>query len=196
MDVTLVVMGVAGCGKSTLGRALADAWGIPFIEGDDFHPPANVAKMRAGQPLNDDDRAAWLDALQGVLRRYPQAVLSCSALKRRYRDHLRQACPDLRFVHPAVSRQEAARRLSQRTAHFFPASLVDSQFQALEPPEGESGTLTVDATGPLAELVNQVTAWSATALEGQEPIRCTIAPTTTAASQVSTQAAKAANDPS
>jgi gluconokinase len=171
MNLIVVVMGVAGCGKTTLGQALAAAWGEPFIEGDDFHPPANVAKMRAGQPLNDQDRAGWLDALQGELRRHPCAVLSCSALKRAYRDRLRQARPDLRFVHAAISREEAARRLRQRKRHFFPASLVDSQFAALEPPNHEAGVCTVDATLPVTDLVAQLTVWRDIALDGQDPTR-------------------------
>jgi gluconokinase len=171
MSPIVVVMGVAGCGKSTLGQALAAAWGVAFIEGDDFHPPANVAKMHAGQPLNDQDRAGWLDALQDELRRQPNAVLSCSALKRAYRDRLRVARPDLRFIHAVISRQEAAHRLSQRQSHFFPASLVDSQFAALEPPDQEAGTCTIDATRPVAELVAQLTVWRDTALDGQDPTR-------------------------
>jgi gluconokinase len=171
MDPIVVVMGVAGCGKSTLGQALAAAWGVPFTEGDDFHSQANVAKMRAGQPLDDQDRAGWFDALQGELRRHPRAVLSCSALKRAYRDRLRQARPDLRFVHAAISREEAVRRLRQRQRHFFPASLVDSQFATLESPDHEAGACTVDATLPVAELVAQLTVWRDIALDGQDPRR-------------------------
>ena len=157
----LVVMGVSGCGKSSLGAGLAQALGLPLIEGDDFHPPANVRKMTAGIPLTDADRAGWLDTLGAQLAQHPQgAVLTCSALKRAYRDRLRAAVPDLRFVFMDLTREEAERRVAARAAqHMFPASLVASQFATLESPVGEAGVLAVDATAPLAELVAQAVAW-------------------------------------
>ena len=156
-----VVMGVSGCGKSSLGAALAAAMGLPLIEGDDFHPPANVEKMRSGVALTDGDRAGWLDRLGTELAARPLgAVLTCSALKRAYRDRLRSAVPGLRFVFMELTREEAERRVAARAAqHMFPASLVASQFATLESPVGEAGVLAVDATAPLAELVAQAIAW-------------------------------------
>lgn len=158
---SIVVMGVSGCGKSSLGQALAAALGWPMIEGDDFHPPANVAKMRAGTPLDDADRAGWLDALGAELQRHPQgAVLSCSALKKAYRERLRAASPGLRFVHLQLDRSAARQRVAQRAgAHYFQSGLVDSQFETLEPPEGEPGVLGLDALQPLDPLTRQVLAW-------------------------------------
>ncbi len=157
----LVVMGVSGCGKSSLGAALARELRLPLIEGDDFHPPASVSKMRAGIALTDADRAGWLDTLAATLAAHPQgAVLSCSALKRGYRDRLRAAVPRLRFVFMELSREEAERRVAGRGArHFFSASLVADQFATLESPVGEAGVLAVDATAPLPELVDRARAW-------------------------------------
>ncbi len=158
---SIVVMGVSGCGKSSLGQALAAALGWPMIEGDDFHPPANVAKMRAGTPLDDADRAGWLDALGAELQRHPQgAVLSCSALKKAYRERLRAASPGLRFVHLQLDRAAARQRVAQRAgAHYFQSGLVDSQFETLESPQGEAGVLGLDALQPLDPLTRQVLAW-------------------------------------
>lgn len=146
---SIVVMGVAGCGKSSLGADLAHALGLPLVEGDDFHPPANQQKMRDGVPLTDADRAGWLDALAGELAAAPGGtVLTCSALKRAYRDRLRAAAPGLRFVHLMLTRDEALRRVAGRAAHFFPSSLVDSQLATLESPAGEPGVVELDATLP------------------------------------------------
>ena len=133
----VVVMGVSGCGKSTVGAALAAVLGWPFIEADDLHPPANVAKMAAGTPLTDEDRAPWLDRIVAELRRTcaerGDAVLACSALKQAYRDRLAQAGP-MRFVHLRGDRQTIAERLAARRHRYMPASLLDSQFATLEPP--------------------------------------------------------------
>ncbi|MDM0040495.1 gluconokinase [Variovorax sp. J22G21] len=160
-SVWIVVMGVSGCGKSSLGDALAKDLALPLIEGDDFHPPANVEKMRAGIALVDADRAGWLDALGAELAAHPKgAVLTCSALKRAYRDRLRAAVPDLRFVFMELTREEAERRVAARAAqHMFPASLVANQFATLESPVGEAGVLAVDATSPMAALIAQSRAW-------------------------------------
>ena len=160
-SVWIVVMGVSGCGKSSLGDALAKDLALPLIEGDDFHPPANVEKMRAGIALVDADRAGWLDALGAELAAHPKgAVLTCSALKRAYRDRLRAAVPDLRFVFMELTREEAERRVAARAAqHMFPASLVANQFATLESPVGEDGVLAVDATAPRADLVARTRAW-------------------------------------
>ena len=154
-------MGVSGCGKSSLGAALARECALPLIEGDDFHSAANVSKMRAGIPLTDADRAGWLATLGDELAGHREgAVLTCSALKRDYRERLRAAVPGLRFVFMALTREEAERRVAARAgAHMFPASLVANQFATLESPVGEAGVLAVDATAPLPALVAQVRAW-------------------------------------
>lgn len=171
---SIVVMGVAGCGKSSLAAALAQALGRPLVEGDDFHPPANVAKMRAGVALTDDDRAGWLDALGAEMRlqqppQRPGAVLTCSALKRAYREHLRAAAPGLAFVHLRLSRDEARRRVGQRGGHYFNPALVDSQFEALQPPEGEPRVLGLDATLPLTTLAASVQQWLQAGLPDNAP---------------------------
>lgn len=155
-------MGVGGCGKSSLGAALAAALGRPLIEGDDFHPPANIEKMRAGHPLDDADRACWLAALGEQLARHPDgAVLTCSALKRDYRDRLRAAAPGLCFAHLVLTPEAARARVAARPGHPFPPSLVDSQFQALESPAGEAGVLSLDAMQPLPALLQTTLAWFA-----------------------------------
>lgn len=132
-----VVMGVSGCGKSAIGQALADALGVRFVEGDTFHPAQNVAKMRAGIPLTDADRAGWLARLRDEIaacRRDGQgAIVSCSALKRRYRDVLREGDPQLAFLHLDGDRALLARRMQARPGHYMPVSLLDSQIAALEP---------------------------------------------------------------
>lgn len=158
----VVVMGVAGCGKSAVGQRIAQATGLPLIEGDEFHPPANIEKMRRGIALQDDDRAGWLDRLGQELQGRPDgAVLTCSALKRSYRDRLRRCVPSLRFVHLALTQAQALQRVAVRDGHFYPTSLVASQFEALEPPAGEAGVLTVDAGQPLDEVAARAIAWLA-----------------------------------
>jgi carbohydrate kinase (thermoresistant glucokinase family) len=140
-------MGVAGCGKSTLGAELAARRGAVFLEADAFHAPANVEKMASGTPLTDDDRWPWLAALRGAMRAERNVVVACSALKRAYRDALR-AAEDVRFVHLDVDRDEAVRRLVERPGHYMGAAMVGSQFEALEPPGGhETDVATVRATG-------------------------------------------------
>jgi gluconokinase len=152
----VVVMGVAGCGKSEIGERIAKALRLPLIEGDSFHPAANIAKMRSGTPLTDEDRAGWLDALGRELASRPQgAVLTCSALKRAYRDRLRAATPRLRFVHLSLPQEEAQKRVAARPGHFMPPSLVASQFAALEDPAGEEGVVVVDARLPLEEVAKR-----------------------------------------
>jgi gluconokinase len=158
---SLIVMGVAGCGKSSLGRAVAAQANVPLIEGDDFHLPASVRKMRAGVALDDADRQDWLDRLGQELRRHPDgAVLTCSALKRAYRDRLRLASPGVRFVHLVIDRDTAWARVQARAGeHLFPPTLVNSQFATLERPTGEPGVIEVDATRPTAEQARQVLSW-------------------------------------
>jgi gluconokinase len=158
---SIVVMGVAGCGKSSLGAALASALGLPLIEGDDFHSADNRRKMAEGTPLTDADRDGWLDTLAAELASHPAgAVLTCSALKRRYRDRLRAAAPGLRFVFLAITPAAAEQRVAARAGtHFFNRSLVASQFEALEPPLDEPRVLPLDATLPTALLQIQVSLW-------------------------------------
>jgi carbohydrate kinase (thermoresistant glucokinase family) len=133
----VVMMGVSGCGKSTVGAALAAALGWPFIEADDLHPPANVAKMAAGTPLTDADRWPWLDRIVAVLRQtraeHANVVLACSALKQVYRDRLARA-GSMRFVHLRGDRETIASRLAVRRHRYMPPTLLDSQFATLEPP--------------------------------------------------------------
>lgn len=156
----VVVMGVAGCGKSLAGAELARRLGLPLVEGDDFHPPTSIAKMRQGQPLTDEDRAGWLRQLADELRAQPQgAVLTCSALKRAYRDTLRSAVPALHFVHLTLTPHQAMERVAARTDHFYPPSLVASQFEALEDPAGEPRVHAVDATQHVERLVDEAARW-------------------------------------
>jgi gluconokinase len=161
-SIRWVVMGVSGCGKSTIGQALATACGVAFIEGDQFHPPANVAKMSAGLALNDDDRADWLLALQAQVGEARQAgvglVLSCSSLKRRYRDLLRAADPALRFAHLSGDRELIAGRMQARVGHYMPPSLLDSQFKDLQPLQDDEAGITLAITAPPAELVARILA--------------------------------------
>jgi gluconokinase len=164
MTTSIVIMGVAGCGKSSLGAALATALGARLVEGDDHHSPANRAKMAEGVPLTDADRAGWLAALADVLQAQQGAsqvlVMSCSALKHAYRERLRAAAPGLRFAFLALDRDAALARVSARAAtHFFSSTLVDSQFATLESPTGEPGVLTLDALLPLDTLTAQVRDW-------------------------------------
>jgi carbohydrate kinase (thermoresistant glucokinase family) len=155
--LAVVVMGVCGCGKSTVGERLARELGALFIEGDAFHPPANVARMAAGIALTDADRQGWLEALAAQLadarRAGRSVVLACSALKRRYRDVLRQGAPDLRVVHLAGDRAMLAVRLAARQGHYMPASLLDSQLATLETPDPGERAITLDAGAPTDRLV-------------------------------------------
>jgi carbohydrate kinase (thermoresistant glucokinase family) len=156
-----VIMGVSGCGKSTIGAALAEAFGVPFLEGDEYHPTDNVTKMASGVPLDDGDRAGWLqvlaDEIQAARINDTGLVLSCSALKRRYRDRLRQADPALRFVHLQGPGALIEARLQARVGHYMPPSLLDSQLSILEPLQADEAGLTLDIALPPAELVGRIT---------------------------------------
>lgn len=157
----VVVMGVAGCGKSLMGTALAGALGARFIEGDRLHPPESIALMAAGTPLTDEDRAGWLDAVGREIarqRKDRRVVATCSALKRRYRDRLRAHAAPLVFLHLALDPAAARQRVASREGHFMPAGLVDSQFAALEPPQADETALTLDATRPVKELLAEAIA--------------------------------------
>ncbi len=160
MNAPVVIMGVAGCGKSSFAAVLSQALQWQLIEGDEFHPAENVSKMRAGIALTDEDRAGWLDVLASELvRRGPHAVLTCSALKKAYRDRLRQSVPHLRFVHLDLTREQSIERVTQRPGHYFQPTLVDSQFAALEKPMNEAGVLTIDATQSIETIQTKVCAW-------------------------------------
>jgi len=150
----VVVLGVSGSGKTTVGKEVAEQLGVPFVEGDGFHPAANIAKMRAGHALDDTDREPWLRALTERIRHSAKAreglVIACSALKRAYRDELRSAGNGrLWCLYLALDRNTAWDRVSRRTGHFMPAGLVDSQFATLEPLEQDEPGMTLDATAAL-----------------------------------------------
>ncbi|UZE27992.1 gluconokinase [Pseudomonas asplenii] len=159
----LVIMGVSGCGKSSVGEAICRLGAATLIEGDSFHPAANITKMSAGIPLTDEDRAGWLDTLCDELRRIVAAgehpVLTCSALKLRYRERLRRAVPGLGFVFLELTPTVAAERVNHRPGHFMPGTLIDSQFAALESPRGEPLTLTLDATRDVEQLAQSANRW-------------------------------------
>jgi len=155
----LVIMGVSGCGKSTVGQRLAQRIGVPFLEGDSLHPPRNVALMAAGTPLTDEDRAGWLDTIAARLSTLGPdegLVVSCSALKRAYRDRLRLATPDLRFVHLHGTRDLLAERLQRRQHDYMPPTLLDSQLRTLEIPTPDEAVLTLDIAQPLDPLVGHI----------------------------------------
>ncbi|MFJ1702580.1 gluconokinase [Kitasatospora sp. NPDC088346] len=145
----VLVMGVSGSGKTTVGTALARRRGVPFVEGDGLHPPANIAKMASGRPLDDEDRAPWLRGVAGLIRAATRtgtgAVVSCSALKREYRDRFRAAGPGVWFLYLALDREVAHERVVHRVGHFMPVALLGSQYDTLEPLEPDEPGLTVDA---------------------------------------------------
>ena len=152
----IVVMGVSGSGKTTVGEALAADLGVPLLEGDQFHPKANIDKMSSGTPLTDDDRWPWLDAIAKAIRDAPDGVIvTCSSLRRIYRDRLRAgAGRPMIFVFLSGSRETLAARLAARKGHFMPASLLDSQLATLEPPHpDEPGIVEVSFEPPLEVVV-------------------------------------------
>jgi carbohydrate kinase (thermoresistant glucokinase family) len=156
----LIVMGVSGSGKSTVAQELAQKLSWQFAEGDDFHPSANVAKMHSGQPLNDEDRAPWLasiaDWILARLKAGEAGVVSCSALKRIYRDKLSAGRPEVEFVYLKGSPEVMAKHLTGRHGHFMPASLLSSQFATLEEPGADEYVLTVDVDQPVEAIVAEI----------------------------------------
>ncbi|WP_369239041.1 gluconokinase [Streptomyces sp. R21] len=160
----VVVMGVAGTGKTTIGPLLAARLGVPYAEGDDFHPQANIDKMTAGTPLTDEDRWPWLDAIGAWAhdRDGLGGVVSSSALKRGYRDRLRAAAPGIVFVHLAGDRALIEDRMSHRHGHFMPTALLDSQFATLQPLQADEAGVAVDVSGSPGEITER----AAAALEG------------------------------
>ena len=158
----IVVMGVSGSGKTTVGEALGARFRVPLLEGDQFHPEANIAKMSSGTPLTDEDRWPWLDAIAAAMRDAPDGVVvTCSSLRRAYRDRLREGpCRPVLFVYLNGSRETLAGRLAARKGHFMPASLLDSQLATLEPPTpDEPGIVPVSLEPPVEVVV-------ATAIDG------------------------------
>jgi gluconokinase len=158
----VVVMGVSGSGKSTVGTALAQRLRVPFLDADTLHPPANVAKMTAGEPLNDDDRYPWLERVGEWLADHRDGgVVSCSALKRKYRDQLRAHCPPVEFLYLNGSAELIARRLAARSGHFMPAALLRSQFEILEQLGGDEPGVTVDIGRDVQAIIDTFLAGAA-----------------------------------
>lgn len=158
MKPVIMVMGIMASGKSRIGYEIADRLGFAFIEGDDYHPTSNVEKMRAGQPLTDEDRAPWLLHLAGEVRGVAETntgvVFSCSALKRHYREALKAVLPDMLTVCLELDAETAVTRSSGRDNHFMPTALVDSQLATLELPVDEPQTLIIDACGPFEQVLS------------------------------------------
>jgi len=153
MSLRVVIMGVAGCGKSSVGEGLAARLGIPYRDGDDLHTPAAVEKMRAGIPLTDADRWPWLDRVAEVLATEAPVIVGCSALRRAYRDRIRAGAGGaVQFIHLAGSREVILARMAARKGHYMPTSLLDSQFATLEAP-GPEEALTVDIDQPLDAII-------------------------------------------
>lgn len=152
----LVVMGVSGAGKTTVGQALAAELHAPFVDGDDLHPAANVRRMASGTPLSDADRAPWLARVGAVLASGETVVVACSALRRAYRDAIRAAAPDAVFVQLDAGPGELDARMRARLHHYMPASLLPSQLAALEPLQADEAGVVVDASGTPAEVVVRV----------------------------------------
>ncbi|MEU6219708.1 gluconokinase [Streptomyces sp. NPDC047022] len=153
----VVVMGVAGTGKTTIGPLLAARLGVRYAEGDDFHPPANIAKMTAGIPLEDEDRRPWLDAIGAWAHRREGlgGVVSSSALKRDYRDRLRAAAPGIVFVHLVGDRGLIEDRMAHRRGHFMPSALLDSQFATLQPLEPDEAGVAVNVSGSPEDITDR-----------------------------------------
>lgn len=157
---SVVVMGVSGSGKSTVAAGLVERLGWEFAEGDDFHPPANVAKMREGRPLDDDVRRPWLEALAAWIGEHERAgtsvVLTCSALKRSYRDLLRDGHRSVWFAHVTVDADLLRERVERRTGHYMPSSLLESQLATLEPLQDDEPGATISGAGEPGEVVAEL----------------------------------------
>ncbi len=159
MKSPIVVMGVSGSGKSTVGAALAQRLRVPFADADDFHPEANIAKMTAGHALDDDDRRPWLDSIGEWLVAHTEGgVMSCSALKCAYRDQLRDHCVDVEFLHLAGTPELIGRRQASRPGHFMPASLLASQFETLEPLTADEHGVDIDVEKDIDSIVHEYVA--------------------------------------
>jgi gluconokinase len=159
VTLRLILMGVAGCGKTSVGQALSARLGVPYRDGDDLHPAGNVEKMQAGVALNDADRWPWLDRVAQALAEEAPLIIGCSALKRSYRDRIRQGAGGaVQIVHLSGSRAQIAARMAARSGHYMPLSLLDSQFAALEVPGADEGAMTVDIGQPLEAVVEGILA--------------------------------------
>ncbi|KAB7681272.1 gluconokinase [Plesiomonas shigelloides] len=158
---SIIVMGVSACGKSSVGAALANALNAKFIDGDDLHPKANILKMSGGNPLNDDDRAPWLerirDAVFSIEMKNETGIIVCSALKRKYRDMIREGNQNVTFVYLDGTYDVILERIRQRSGHFQKENMLQSQFETLECPvaTGESGILRIDVNAPFDEVVER-----------------------------------------
>jgi gluconokinase len=149
-----VIMGVAGCGKTTVGAGLADILAVPYLDGDDLHPATNVTKMRAGIPLTDEDRWPWLALVGKALFERAPVIIGCSALRRSYRDKISDAAGGaVTFIHLRGTRRVIEARMATRQGHFMPLSLVGSQFATLEPPSLDETAITIDIDQPLAAIL-------------------------------------------
>lgn len=156
----VVVMGVSGSGKTTTGELLGELLDLPYADGDDLHPRSNIDKMEAGQPLNDEDRWPWLELIGRWLSEHPDGgIIGCSALKRSYRDLIREFAPEVRFIHVHGSREVLWERMSHREGHFMPPELLDSQFATLEKLGPEEPGAVFDVSLPPAEIVRRAAAW-------------------------------------
>lgn len=157
----IVIMGVAGAGKTDIGSMLANCLGVDFMDSDDLHPQANIDKMASGHPLSDEDRHPWLANIAAWLaeRADGGAVVACSALKHIYRDQLRQACPRLVFVHLACDRRVVTKRIEARSGHFMPTSLIDSQYATLEPLTTDEVGITLNFDASREELTTKAATW-------------------------------------
>ncbi|MGI9131100.1 MAG: gluconokinase [Candidatus Nanopelagicaceae bacterium] len=155
----LVVMGVSGCGKTSVGEALAKKLSSTFIDGDDLHPQSNKEKMAAGVALTDKDRWPWLAEVGKASANQSNIVVACSALKRSYRDKIREFEPAVRFIHLHGTRELLEQRVSSRENHFMPASLLDSQLATLEKIEPDENGQEFDISKPVSQLVDEVIAW-------------------------------------
>ncbi|MCZ9310232.1 gluconokinase [Corynebacterium uberis] len=155
-------MGVSGAGKTTIGTLLAERLGVSYRDGDDLHPQANIDKMASGQPLNDEDRWPWLKEVgQWLAQAHDGGVIGCSALKRSYRDLIRQACPDVEFVHVHGDVDVLASRMDQREGHFMPSSLLESQLATLEPLGSDEAGAVFDIAAPADAVADKAAAWVA-----------------------------------
>jgi gluconokinase len=155
---TIVVMGVSGVGKSTIGALLAERLKLAFVDGDQLHSASNKAKMAAGKPLDDADRAPWLDAVAKVLNA-GEVIVACSALKRKYRDTLRNAAPEVRFIYLSGARSLLEDRLAARPHEYMPPGMLTSQLEALEPPDAREASLKIDIKNSPTEIADIAVRW-------------------------------------
>ena len=155
---TIVVMGVSGVGKSTIGALLAERLNFAFVDGDQLHSASNKSKMAAGKPLDDADRAPWLDAVAKVLSA-GEVIVACSALKRKYRDILRYGAPDVRFIYLSGARNLLEDRLAARSHEYMPPGMLTSQLESLEPPDAREASLEIDIRSSPAEIVDIAVGW-------------------------------------